>query len=49
MPALPRTLHLESRILGKRRLSFGDGRAAFFDDFILAVFSFRTFYAMKTR
>jgi hypothetical protein len=39
LPALPRALHLESGILGKCRLSFGNDSSAIFDDFLLA-FSF---------
>ncbi len=47
LPALPRALHLESGILDKRRVSFGDDSAAVFDDFLLAVFIFRISFPMR--
>jgi hypothetical protein len=45
--ALPRALHLESGILGERRLFAGDDSAAFPDDFLLAVSLFRFFVQMR--
>jgi hypothetical protein len=44
LPALSRALHLESGILGKRRLSFNDDSAAVFDDSLLAVFVSGSFF-----
>jgi hypothetical protein len=49
LPALSRAIHLESGIVGKCRLSAGDDRAAFFNDFILAAFLFWNFYAMRNQ
>ncbi len=48
LPALSRALHLESGILGKFGLSFGDDSAAVFDDFLLAVFVSRIFYQINS-
>ena len=47
LSALPRTLHLESGIVGKSRLSCADDCAAFFDAFILAVYLFGISFRMK--
>ncbi len=47
LPILPRALYLESGILGERRLFGGDGSAAFFNDFLLAVSLFRFFVQMR--
>ena len=47
LPALPRAVHLESGILGKRRLSDRDDRADFFNRFRLAVFLFRGIFQIK--
>jgi hypothetical protein len=47
--ALPAALRLESGIVGKRWLSFGDGRAAFSDAFILVLFLSRLFYPLNIR
>jgi len=44
LPALSRALRLESRILGKYRLSFADDFTVIFDDFLLVVFISRIFY-----
>jgi hypothetical protein len=49
LSALPGALHLESGILGKRRLFGGDGVAAFRDDFLLAVSFFRFFVQMNSK
>jgi hypothetical protein len=48
LPALPAALRVESGIVGKYGLSFNDDRrAAFCDDFVLAVFLFRIFYEIE--
>ncbi len=44
LPALSHALHLESGILGKRRLPGGNDSTAVFNDFLLAVFVSRIFY-----
>jgi hypothetical protein len=44
LPELPRALHLESGIVGERRLFGGDGSTAFLNDFLLAVSLFRIFF-----
>jgi hypothetical protein len=48
LPALSRAIHLESGILGKRRLSFNDDSTAVFDDFLLVVFISRSFFQIDT-
>jgi hypothetical protein len=45
---LSRTLYLESGIVGERRLSFGDDRAAFSDDFVLVISVSRFFYSIES-
>jgi hypothetical protein len=47
LPALSRALHLESGIMGKCRLSFGDDSPAVFADFLLVVFISRIFYQVN--
>jgi len=47
LPALPRTLHMESGIMGKRRLSARDDRADFLNNFRLAVFLFRGIFQIE--
>jgi len=44
LPELSRALHLESGILGKRRLSVGDDSADFYGFIRLALFLFRDFF-----
>lgn len=45
--ALPVAIHVESRIVVKRRLSFGDGRAAFADASLLVFLLFRFLFTLK--
>lgn len=47
LPALSRALHLESGIMGKRRLSDSDDYADFINNFRLALFLFRFFLPLK--
>ncbi len=44
LPELPRAIHLESGIVGKRRLSGCDDSADLCDYFCLAIFLFRSFF-----
>ena len=47
LPALPRAIHVESGIVGKRRLPDGnDCHPAFFNDFVLDVYVSRNFCKM---
>ena len=47
LPELPRTLHVESGIVGKYGLPAGDDSAAFSADFVLDVFISRLFYKIN--
>jgi hypothetical protein len=47
LPALPSALHMESGIMGKRRLSDRNDRADIFNRFRLALFLFRDIFQIK--
>ena len=47
LPELPCSVHLESGISGKRRLSAGDDRADFSNYFRLAIFLFRNIFQIR--
>jgi hypothetical protein len=47
LPALSRALHLESGILGKRRLFVGDDRTDFYTGFSMAGFLFRDIFQIN--
>lgn len=49
LPELPGAIHLESGIIGERRLSAGDDRAARSDDFTLGFLIFRVFVQIKSK
>jgi hypothetical protein len=47
LPELRRALHMESGIMGKRRLSDDDDPADFYDSLHLALFLFRIFFQVR--